>query len=163
MWLPAHSGARRTSRTVTGRWLRTAVRSAKLATGMDARGRPPAHPRGVPAAPPASLSMPIRSRSGCAATTCPGGIAEQGQRDSLGDEPAQLAGEVAAILEAHRSADVPGGECAAAARVHDPFAGGDASGQGGGVSAGPRRQVGGDRAAAGGPAALAAHVREIGR
>src|ERR1035441_1325564 len=68
--LPAHSSARRTSRTVTGRWWRTAARSAKLATGKDSSGWPPAHSCGVPSAAPARWSMPIRARSRWAAATC---------------------------------------------------------------------------------------------
>ena len=56
MWPSAHSSLRRTSRTVTGRWWRTAAKSAKLATGkrrqrLAARpvlraGRSPRRPAG---------------------------------------------------------------------------------------------------------------------
>jgi len=76
-------------------------------------------------------------------------------RDSPRAQPAKVVREVAAVLEAQRSADVPGRELPSAAQVGDPFTGGDADGQLRGVRAGWRGQVGRTR-----PGALAGPMCE---
>src|ERR1022692_3377471 len=58
----------------------------------------------------------------------PGGVAEQGQRGSPRDQPAEVVREVGAVLEAQRSADVTGRARLAVAQIGDPFSGGDAEG-----------------------------------
>ena len=68
-------------------------------------------------------------------------VTQQGQGRRPRNQPAEVVGEVAAVLEAEGSGDVPGGERAAAAQVDDPLTRRDARGQLRGVGHGGRRQV----------------------